>query len=227
MIRTPLLATFILISSCHSIWAAEVMVSIDKTTQQMSVFVDGVQTYDWPVSTGRSGYDTPTGTHVASSMNEIWYSKQWDNAPMPHSIFFTKNGHAIHGTQEIGKLGTAASHGCVRLAPENAETLYRLVEENGLESTQVVLAGEVYPEQEEEYPEREPDIEAQPDYPQPDEVEPRYDDPYGEYRMPLPPPAFGGVPDGFQFYGPGFQFQFKLDRKRERKWRKKWRRYYD
>ncbi len=60
-------------------------------------------------------------------MNEIWYSKQWDNAPMPHAIFFIKDGHAIHGTQEVKNLGKPASHGCVRLSPENAATLYALV----------------------------------------------------------------------------------------------------
>ena len=74
-------------------------------------------------------------------MNKIWYSKQWDNAPMPNAIFFTKDGHAIHGTLEVKKLGKPASHGCVRLSPENAATLYALVEANGLPQTQVVLTG--------------------------------------------------------------------------------------
>jgi hypothetical protein len=74
-------------------------------------------------------------------MNEIWYSKQWDNSPMPHSIFFVKDGHAIHGSYEVKNLGRAVSHGCVRISPENATTLYALVKENGLENTQVVLAG--------------------------------------------------------------------------------------
>jgi hypothetical protein len=74
-------------------------------------------------------------------MNEVWYSKQWDNAPMPNSIFFTKEGHAIHGSYETKKLGRAVSHGCVRLAPENAKTLYALIEEEGLGNTKVVLTG--------------------------------------------------------------------------------------
>ena len=74
-------------------------------------------------------------------MNEIWYSKQWDNAPMPHSIFFMKDGHAIHGSNDIKNLGKPASHGCVRISPENAATLYTLVAENGLENTRVVLTG--------------------------------------------------------------------------------------
>jgi len=74
-------------------------------------------------------------------MNEIWYSKQWDNAPMPHSIFFIRDGHAIHGTSEVKHLGRPASHGCVRISPKDAAILYALVEENGLENTRVVVTG--------------------------------------------------------------------------------------
>jgi lipoprotein-anchoring transpeptidase ErfK/SrfK len=117
------------------------LIDIDKTSQEMTVFVDGVQQYSWPVSTGMRGYSTPSGTYTASSMNEIWYSKQWDNAPMPHAIFFTKQGHAIHGTLEEKRLGNAASHGCVRISRANADTLYTLVKATGLENTQVVLTG--------------------------------------------------------------------------------------
>lgn len=118
-----------------------VLVDVDKSTQEMTVFVDGVQKYTWPVSTGMNGYSTPSGTYTPGSMNEIWYSKQWDNAPMPHAIFFTKQGHAIHGSLDTKHLGSAASHGCVRLSPANATTLYTLVKETGLENVQVVLSG--------------------------------------------------------------------------------------
>jgi len=120
---------------------SSVVINIDKSSQEMTVFIDGVELYTWPVSTGLTGYFTPSGTYAASSMNQIWYSKQWDNAPMPHAIFFTKKGHAIHGTQEVKRLGNPASHGCVRLSPENARTLYALVEANGLTQTQVILTG--------------------------------------------------------------------------------------
>jgi hypothetical protein len=74
-------------------------------------------------------------------MNEMWYSKEWDDAPMPHAVFFTKDGHAIHGTNEVKRLGKPASHGCVRLSPKNAATLYSLVAKNGLEHTQIELIG--------------------------------------------------------------------------------------
>ena len=118
-----------------------VLISIDKASQTMTVSLDGVQQYEWPVSTGLRGYTTPSGTYTARSMNKIWYSRQWDNAPMPHAVFFTRDGHAIHGTLEVKRLGKPASHGCVRLSPENAATLFALVEKTGVKNTQVVLAG--------------------------------------------------------------------------------------
>ena len=118
-----------------------VLINIDKASQKMAVFLDDVQLYEWPVSTGLSGYTTPSGNYTARSMNEIWYSRQWDDAPMPHAVFFTKGGHAIHGTYEVTRLGKPASHGCVRLSPQNAATLYALVAKTGLKNTQVLLAG--------------------------------------------------------------------------------------
>jgi hypothetical protein len=118
-----------------------ILIVIDKSSQQMTVSVDGIEQYSWSVSTGAPGYATPSGTFNASSMNEIWYSKQWDNAPMPHSIFFTKEGHAIHGSYDIKRLGRAVSHGCVRLAPQNASTLYALVSQHGLDKTTITIAG--------------------------------------------------------------------------------------
>ena len=118
-----------------------VLITIDKARQKMTVVLDGVQKYEWPVSTGLAGYSTPSGTYTATSMNEIWYSKEWDNAPMPHSIFFRKDGYAIHGTYEAKSLGRPASHGCVRISRENAATLYALVKKIGLKNTEVVLTG--------------------------------------------------------------------------------------
>jgi len=141
-----------------------VIVTIDKGIQEMTVWVDGVETYTWPVSTGQAGYSTPSGTYTASSMNKIWYSRQWDNAPMPHAIFFTKKGHAIHGTTEEKRLGNPASHGCVRLSRKNAATLFALVEEKGLKNTQVVLTG-VTPGGEYKVSQPPPRPRAYPDYP--------------------------------------------------------------
>lgn len=121
--------------------APAILINIDKATQEMTVSIDGEERYRWKVSTGLPGYSTPSGAFTARSMNKMWYSREWDDAPMPHSIFFTKRGHAIHGTEDVRNLGKPASHGCVRLSPENAAKLFTLVADNGLENTQVVLAG--------------------------------------------------------------------------------------
>jgi hypothetical protein len=120
---------------------SQILINIDKSRQQMTILVDGIEKYSWPVSTGKYGYSTPSGTFAPTSMNEVWYSKQWDNAPMPHSIFFLKDGHAIHGSHEVKNLGKPVSHGCVRISPDNAAILYDLVKTNGMENTKVVLAG--------------------------------------------------------------------------------------
>jgi hypothetical protein len=122
--------------------AASVVITIDKSVQQMTVSVDGVRRYTWPVSTGRSGYTTPSGSFKPFRLEEDHYSKEWDDAPMPNSIFFTTKGHAIHGSFETKRLGSPASHGCVRLAPANAKTLFALVKAEGLANTKVVLSGE-------------------------------------------------------------------------------------
>ena len=93
------------------------------------------------MSTGIPSRETPDGSFRAFRMEEDHYSKEFDDAPMPHSIFFTKVGHAIHGTDSVGRLGTPASHGCVRLSRQNASTLYALVQEQGVLNTTVTLTG--------------------------------------------------------------------------------------
>jgi lipoprotein-anchoring transpeptidase ErfK/SrfK len=158
-----------------------ILININKAKQRMTVSVDGIQKYDWPVSTGRAGYSTPSGTYTAISMNEIWYSKEWDNSPMPHSIFFIKDGHAIHGSYEVKNLGKAVSHGCVRISPENATTLYALVKENGLETTQVALSG-VTPGGEFKYARNQTDPAW--GYFEPSFGAPYYNGPRGYYRWP-------------------------------------------
>ena len=62
---------------------------------------------------------------------------------MPNSVFFTKQGHAIHGSFDVKKLGTAASAGCVRLAPPNAEVLFNMVKAEGLNNVKVAIGGQV------------------------------------------------------------------------------------
>jgi hypothetical protein len=120
---------------------AEVSIVVDKTAQRMTVSVDGQQRYSWPVSTGTANYSTPIGTFTPSRLARVHYSREWDNAPMPHSIFFTDAGHAIHGSRAISFLGTPASHGCVRLAPRHARLLFDLVMVDGAGNTRVEITG--------------------------------------------------------------------------------------
>jgi hypothetical protein len=120
---------------------AKVAITVDKDNQQMTVAVDGVERYRWPVSSGLPSYETPNGSFRTFRMEEDHYSKEFDDAPMPHSIFFTKKGHAIHGTDSANRLGSPASHGCVRLSRDNASKLYALVKEEGVLNTTVTLTG--------------------------------------------------------------------------------------
>ncbi len=108
----------------------------------MTVTRDGQTLYDWPVSTGMAGYSTPRGAFSPSRMVADYRSREWDDAPMPHAIFFTGRGHAIHGSSHTGRLGSPASHGCVRLAPGKAAALYALVKAEGMGNTRVVIGGD-------------------------------------------------------------------------------------
>ncbi|MFZ2100663.1 MAG: L,D-transpeptidase [Oricola sp.] len=124
--------------SAGSARAADLIVAIDISDQEMTVTYLGREIHYWPVSTARPGYRTPTGTFQPYRIERMWYSTIYDNAPMPYSIFFLR-GYAIHGTTDIRNLGKPASHGCVRLNPDNAKALYELVRSVGKESTEIVI----------------------------------------------------------------------------------------
>lgn len=141
--RVALIAIAIFIAAPAPPATASVVVIIDKSTQRMKVEVDGTLRWIWPVSTGQLAYDTPSGRYTAFRMEADHFSKEWDDAPMPSSIFFSPKGHAIHGYLNTRRIGTPASHGCVRLEPANAARLYALVEQQGLPNTKVVVTGDV------------------------------------------------------------------------------------
>ncbi len=117
---------------------AELVIQINRATQRMTVVRDGQPLYQWVVSTGRAGYGTPGGVYAPQRMARSWFSHAYYNSPMPHSIFFS-GGYAIHGSYAIRQLGGPASHGCVRLHPGNAATLYSLVEHAGPGRTRIVI----------------------------------------------------------------------------------------
>jgi len=115
-------------------------IDIDLTRQLMTVAEHGAPLHTWQISSARYGYRTPTGTYRPTWMTKMWYSRQYDLAPMPHAIFFHQ-GVAIHGTYATRALGNPASHGCVRLALDNAATLFKLVSRHGKERTEIVVHG--------------------------------------------------------------------------------------
>jgi hypothetical protein len=121
---------------------ADLLITIDKSTQHMSVVVDGAERYTWPVSTGRAGYDTPSGTFKPNRMDADHFSQEWDNAPMPHTVFFDMHGHAIHGFFDVKHLGLPVSHGCVRLSPANAAVLFDLIKTEKMANTTVIVGGQ-------------------------------------------------------------------------------------
>ena len=103
---------------------------VDKSDQKLHLYENGLKKYSWEVSTARKGKVTPTGTWNAQWLSKYHKSSIYNNAPMPYAIFYDGN-FAIHGTDQIGRLGTPASSGCVRLHPENAAVLYAMVEQAG------------------------------------------------------------------------------------------------
>jgi hypothetical protein len=176
-IEAALLSLAFLFLTASSAAFAAVLVEIDKSAQQMTVSSDGRTLWRFPVSTGRAGYDTPSGSFRAFRLEEDHYSKEWDDAPMPHSIFFTKIGHAIHGYLDTKNIGRPASHGCVRLHPENAAKLFALVKEQGVLNTTVTLTGVA--------PRGGAPAVARPS----DPLGPDYGRPSREAAAPLPPPV--------------------------------------
>ncbi|AWN44318.1 hypothetical protein DK389_02005 [Methylobacterium durans] len=116
-----------------------VLITIDKAAQRMRVTVDGKLRHSWSVSTARAPYKTPAGTFRPLRLVKEHYSREWDDAPMPYSIFFTAAGHAIHGSTATRQLGRPASHGCVRLAPSHAAALFKLVRAEGADTTKVTI----------------------------------------------------------------------------------------
>ena len=117
---------------------ADILISVEKSTQRLSVIVDGAHRYTWPISSGIDG-GPPSGSFRPERLERMWYSRKYDWSPMPHAIFFY-HGYAIHGTGYVSRLGRPASHGCVRLHPAHAAILFRLVQNYGNSRTRIEIA---------------------------------------------------------------------------------------
>lgn len=129
----------VLLAGMNAAHAANQLVArVSLSQQKMEVMVDGRTAFEWKVSTGRKGYRTPTGSYKPTRMHKMWYSRKYDNTPMPHSVFF-RGGYAVHATDAVKRLGQPASHGCVRLHPDHASDFFRLVETFGPSNTQIVI----------------------------------------------------------------------------------------
>jgi lipoprotein-anchoring transpeptidase ErfK/SrfK len=116
---------------------AEILINVNKSSQRLTVYVDGAQRYTWAISSGLAG-GPPSGSYRPERLERKWYSRKYDWAPMPHAIFFHQ-GYAIHGTNVISRLGRRASHGCVRLHPQHAAILFDLVQ-GRKSSTRIIVS---------------------------------------------------------------------------------------
>lgn len=115
-----------------------IVVRVSVSAQVMHVYRDGELLHEWPVSTARAGRITPRGDFTVQWLSRNHRSSRYDNAPMPYAIFYS--GHyAIHGTDQIARLGRPASAGCVRLHPDNARLLFEMVRSTGPERTRVMI----------------------------------------------------------------------------------------
>lgn len=118
--------------------ASRLVATVSLSSQRMQVEIDGRTAFEWKVSTARPGYVTPTGSFKPTRMHKMWYSRKYDNAPMPHSVFF-HGGYAVHATDAVKRLGRPASHGCIRLHPTDAADFYALVKSFGATNTSIVI----------------------------------------------------------------------------------------
>jgi lipoprotein-anchoring transpeptidase ErfK/SrfK len=141
MKRTVLLAIAVatmLFGATVQGWTASLVARVDVSSQTMTISQYGRVIYNWPVSTARPGYITPRGNYRPTRLHRMWYSRKYEMSPMPWSVFF-RGGYAIHGTNAVRRLGTPASHGCIRLHTANAATFYSLVRQVGPGNTRIVV----------------------------------------------------------------------------------------
>ena len=128
----------VMVSQSTEAIAGRIVARVDISQQVMTVYQDGRKRYSWKVSTARRGKVTPRGSWKAKWLSRHHRSSRYNNAPMPYSIFYSGN-FAVHGTNQISRLGRPASSGCIRLHPKNAAVLFRLAQSYGLKNTVVTV----------------------------------------------------------------------------------------
>ena len=167
----PLFGLVLMLTSVPA--GAGIVVTVDKSAQQLTVEIDGSRLHRWPVSTGRWGYNTPNGSYRPQWLARKWFSRKYDWSPMPYSIFFN-GGYTIHGSYEVSRLGRPASHGCIRLHPKNAAVLFALVKDRR-DDTSIVVTGQAPVQRERVREEISPGYSSQ-------RYEDNFDNPWGGYR---------------------------------------------
>lgn len=138
MMRSVFLVFILLLCTPIMVSAASLVARVDVSSQTMTVIRHGEVIYRWKVSTARRGKVTPRGSYSPKSLSRYHKSSLYNNAPMPYSIFFRGN-YAVHGTNQVSRLGQPASAGCVRLHTSNAAKLFSLVKEHGFKNTRIVV----------------------------------------------------------------------------------------
>jgi lipoprotein-anchoring transpeptidase ErfK/SrfK len=105
--------------------AGPVLVYVDLGRQRATVYRNGVRIGVSPISSGRDGYETPTGVFTILEKDKDHRSRTYDDAKMPYQQRLTWKGVALHA----GNLpGYPASHGCVRLPSAFAKKLYSVTD---------------------------------------------------------------------------------------------------
>ncbi|MCF3935727.1 L,D-transpeptidase [Acuticoccus sp. M5D2P5] len=137
MFRLAAIVSVFLLSIAPTL-AKPLVAEVSLSQQVLTIVYKGKAIATWQVSTGRAGYRTPTGSFRPMRMYREYYSKQYDDSPMPNSVFYDR-GYAIHGSYDTGSLGRPASHGCIRLHPADAEKFFDLVVTVGAENTRIIV----------------------------------------------------------------------------------------
>lgn len=124
-----------------------IWLQIVKSSQRAYLYINGSLSDSWLVSTGIPGYGTPNfDKHPNGRIYDRYNSTKFPGGDwqglgnMPYAVFI-KGGFAVHGTPQgnWSKLGRQASHGCIRMHPDNAYRFNRLVRSYGVSNVWITV----------------------------------------------------------------------------------------
>jgi lipoprotein-anchoring transpeptidase ErfK/SrfK len=108
---------------------SSLIVVASTVTHHMEHYQNGQLIHTWPISTGRPGDNTPNGTYLTIDKgNPVDMKGPGYNLKVPWSVRFTWSGDYLHDAYwSVGEQGfTNVSHGCVNMAPADAEVYYKM-----------------------------------------------------------------------------------------------------